>query len=128
MQERTDMSLTQDNQKTISSEKIPILQESEDWIAVAKAPRLLVHSHPRFPDEYTLVERLRDQFGHPIYTVHRLDRQASGLMIFAKRPGAVAGGLREFHRPPGLHLFVTGGPFDVSVSQVREMIRSRPLR
>ena len=57
---------------------------------VDKPPGLLVHANPRFPKEYPLLQRVRDQLGHHVYAVHRLDRQTSGCIIFAKESKAVS--------------------------------------
>ncbi len=76
--------------KTQTGPEIPVLKESDNWIVVAKPPCVLVHSHPRFPNERTVVERLEAQLGASVWTVHRLDRPASGCLIYAKKQEAVA--------------------------------------
>lgn len=53
-----------------------------EYIIVSKSPGLL--SVPeRFTDETSLKKMLRDRYGE-IYTVHRLDKDTSGLILFAK--------------------------------------------
>lgn len=65
---------------------ISILYQDQCIVIIDKPAGVLVHSHPRFPDEIPLVQRLRDQLGQPVWPVHRLDRQTSGLLIFALSP------------------------------------------
>ena len=59
-----------------------ILHQQNHLIIIDKPPGVLVHSHPFFPDEYPLIQRLRDQIGQMVWPVHRLDRQTSGCLIF----------------------------------------------
>lgn len=59
-----------------------IIEENEDWIALNKPPGLL--SIPdREGKEESLKQILREKYGN-IFTVHRLDKETSGLIIFAK--------------------------------------------
>ena len=68
---------------------LTILYQTHNIIIIDKPAGVLVHSHPRFPDEIPLVQRLRDQIGQPVWPVHRLDRQTSGVLIFALSPQMV---------------------------------------
>ena len=68
---------------------ISILYQDQRIVIIDKPAGVLVHSHPRFPDEIPLVQRVRDQLGQPVWPVHRLDRQTSGLLIFALSPEIV---------------------------------------
>ncbi len=61
---------------------LPILHQHKHCIIIDKPAGILVHSHPRFPNEIPLVQRLRDQIGQLVWPVHRLDRQTSGCLIF----------------------------------------------
>ena len=77
---------------------IEILFEDEGCVVVAKPPQLLTHGHPRFPNEVSLIERMQQQCGMPLYIVHRLDRGASGCLLISKSPERVAAyktGLQE---------------------------------
>ena len=65
---------------------LPILYQDQRIVIIDKPAGVLVHSHPRFPNEIPLVQRLRYQLGQPVWPVHRLDRQTSGLIIFALSP------------------------------------------
>ena len=61
---------------------IPILYCNQHLIVIDKPAGVLVHAHPRFPNELPLVQRVRDQLGQLVWPVHRLDRQTSGCLIF----------------------------------------------
>jgi len=62
--------------------QLEIIEETEDWIALNKPPGLL--SIPdREGKEVSLKAILQDKFGE-IFTVHRLDRDTTGVIIFAK--------------------------------------------
>ena len=65
---------------------LTILHQTDNLIIIDKPAGVLVHSHPRFPDEIPLVQQLRDQIGQPVWPVHRLDRQTSGVLIFTRSP------------------------------------------
>jgi 23S rRNA pseudouridine1911/1915/1917 synthase len=59
-----------------------ILFENEDFIVINKPPGLL--SIPdREGKETSLKQLLQDKYGE-IFTVHRLDRETSGIIVFAK--------------------------------------------
>lgn len=63
-----------------------IIGETENWIAINKPPGLL--SIPdREGKEISLKNILIEKYGS-IYTVHRLDKETSGLIIFAKNEDA----------------------------------------
>ncbi len=60
-----------------------ILYRDEYLVAVDKPPGLLVHRTRLAADEDdALLQRLREALGQHVYTVHRLDRPTSGVVIF----------------------------------------------
>jgi 23S rRNA pseudouridine1911/1915/1917 synthase len=62
--------------------KIQILEETDDFVVINKPAKLL--SIPdREGDEVSLKKILKDMYGE-IFTVHRLDRGTSGIIVFAK--------------------------------------------
>lgn len=66
----------------MSKQLFEILSENDDFIVVNKPPGLL--SIPdREGDEVSLKTLLKNKFGE-IFTVHRLDRETSGIIVFAK--------------------------------------------
>jgi tRNA pseudouridine65 synthase len=73
---------------------LEILYEDDDLFAVFKPAWLLVH-RGMGRDEDTLVDRVRDvQGGGKVHPLHRLDRQTSGVVLFARHPEA-ARAMRE---------------------------------
>ncbi len=59
-----------------------IIAENEDWIALNK-PSGLLSIPDREGKEISLKQLLREKFGS-IFTVHRLDKDTSGIIVFAK--------------------------------------------
>lgn len=67
----------------VNKSSIDIIFENDDFVAVNKPSGLL--SIPDRHDEElpSLLKTLREKYGH-IFTVHRLDRDTSGIILFAK--------------------------------------------
>lgn len=63
-----------------------IIEETEDWIALNK-PSGLLSIPDREGKEISLKNLLKEKYGN-IFTVHRLDKDTSGLIIFAKNEAA----------------------------------------
>ena len=59
-----------------------IISENDDWVALNK-PSGLLSIPDRAGKEISLKSLLKEKYGN-IYTVHRLDRDTSGLILFAK--------------------------------------------
>lgn len=56
----------------------------EHLIAINKPHDLLVHRSPIAADaEVFALQLLRDQVGHKVYPVHRIDRKTGGVLLFA---------------------------------------------
>lgn len=68
-----------------------IIAETEDWIAVDKPGDLPVHPSGRYFNN-TLQRLLQTQLGYNVHPVNRLDRETSGITLFAKS-GKAAGRL-----------------------------------
>jgi len=65
-------------------ETLPVLFQDEWLIAVHKPSGLLVHRSDIDRHETRFaVQILRDQIGHRVYPVHRLDKGTSGVLLFA---------------------------------------------
>ena len=74
--------------------RLRILFQDEYYIVVDKPAGFYVHppegygsgagESVRIPKSLNTLALLRDQLGHYVYTVHRLDRATSGVLIFAK--------------------------------------------
>jgi tRNA pseudouridine65 synthase len=74
------------NTLTHVNPSISILWQDETALAVNKPSGLLVHnSRYAGPREYSLRQMVGDQLGHPVYPLHRLDRPASGVLLFVKQ-------------------------------------------
>jgi 23S rRNA pseudouridine1911/1915/1917 synthase len=63
-----------------------IIEETNNWVALHK-PAGLLSIPDREGKEVSLKELLKQAYGN-IFTVHRLDRDTSGLIIFAKNEAA----------------------------------------
>jgi len=63
---------------------LQILYQDHALVAVDKPAGLLVHqTNPPEPDNQIAMKILRNQIGQTIYTIHRLDRPTSGVLLFA---------------------------------------------
>ena len=71
-----------------------ILYEDEAFVAINKPSGILVHRTRISEDRVFVLQLLRDQLGHRVYPIHRLDRATSGVLLFGKTPEA-AGKLGE---------------------------------
>lgn len=66
-------------------ETLDILYQDDALIAIHKPAGLLVHRSELDRHETRFaVQILRDQVGHHVYPVHRLDKGTSGLLLFAR--------------------------------------------
>lgn len=73
---------------------LKILWEDERVVAVSKPGGMLVHRTREAPDRRVVLQTLRRQIGTHLYPIHRLDRAASGVLLFAKTSEEA----RQFHR------------------------------
>lgn len=67
-----------------------LLAQGDGWVVVAKPPHLIVHRNAFTRREYAALQRLRDQLGRRVYPIHRLDRAASGCLLFATEQAMAA--------------------------------------
>lgn len=68
---------------------LPILHLCDRFVAIDKPAGMVVHRHEQHDDGAPAVlQTLRDQIGARIYPVHRLDRGASGVLVFALDPAS----------------------------------------
>ncbi len=65
---------------------ITVLYEDKSLVVCLKPPGLLSQDGP----EDSLPQALRDQLHRPVYPVHRLDRAAGGVMVYARSSRAAA--------------------------------------
>lgn len=80
---------------------LPVCYQDEHYIVVDKPSGMLVHRTALDPERDVALQRVRDQVGHRVYPVHRLDRPTSGLLVFAMSPEA-AEALAEAFRGRGV--------------------------
>lgn len=63
---------------------LQILYHDDGLVAVDKPAGILVHqTRTPEPNDQIAMKILRDQLGQKIYTIHRLDRPTSGILLFA---------------------------------------------
>ncbi|MBK8924121.1 MAG: pseudouridylate synthase [Saprospirales bacterium] len=62
---------------------LDILYADPYFIAVNKPEGMLVHRSRISADTVFVLQALRDQVGAPVFTIHRLDRATSGVLIYA---------------------------------------------
>jgi tRNA pseudouridine65 synthase len=62
---------------------LPVLFEDDAFVVVAKPSGMIVHRGWARDDDDAL-RCVRDQLGHHVFAVHRLDRGTSGTLLFAK--------------------------------------------
>jgi tRNA pseudouridine65 synthase len=64
--------------------QLDILFEDPHFIAINKPQGMLVHASKISEDSVFVLQTLRDQIGAPVFTIHRLDRATSGVLIYGK--------------------------------------------
>jgi tRNA pseudouridine65 synthase len=76
---------------------LEIIYEDAHYVAINKPNGLLVH-RTRIAEEKKefALQLLRDQLGYHVYTVHRLDRGTSGVLLFAKTAEAATPVMKAF--------------------------------
>ena len=62
---------------------LPVLYQDDRLVAIAKPSGLVVHRSAQAHDSVNCISLLRRQLGRFVFAVHRLDRGASGVLVFA---------------------------------------------
>ena len=62
---------------------LEILYGDDHYVAVNKPAGLFVHPTKLSPRETSCLPKLRKQLGQDLFTIHRLDRATSGVLLFA---------------------------------------------
>ncbi len=76
-------------QEHLILDRLEIIYQDDIVVAINKPPGLLVHrSRIDFHETRFALQMLRDQIGQRVYPVHRLDKAASGVLLFALTPAA----------------------------------------
>lgn len=105
-----------------------IIQETQDWIAINK-PSGLLTIPDRVGKDISLKKILKEKFGD-IFTVHRLDKDTSGLVVFAKNEEAHKHLSKQFEARETRKIYnglVLGRPFQAS-GVVNEPIAEHPVK
>jgi tRNA pseudouridine65 synthase len=68
---------------------LPVLTQGDDYVVVAKPPLLLVHRTGACQERDAALQRVRDQMRRHVFPIHRLDRSASGCLLFGTEPRGV---------------------------------------
>ncbi len=103
---------------------IPVLFQDADLVAVDKPAGLLVHRTPMSGDRIALHQLLAAQLGERLFGVHRLDRGASGVLVFG-RSAEAARTLHSALRSPTSAKIYLAVVRDVAPEQLRI---DRPLK
>lgn len=65
---------------------LPVLDQGDGWLIIGKPPHLLTHKTAMSSDRIAALQWVRDQVGCRVHAIHRLDRPASGCLLFATDP------------------------------------------
>lgn len=60
-----------------------VVARGERYICVAKPPWIVVHRTADMPHASAALQRVRDMVGRQVFPIHRIDRPASGCLLFA---------------------------------------------
>ncbi len=97
--------------------EVEVLLRDDALVIVDKPAGLIVH-RGWADDEVAMLQLVRDAVGQHVYPAHRLDRGASGVLVFALSP-AVARALQEQWTAGAVHkryvAIVRGNPPDAAV-------------
>jgi len=64
--------------------ELSILYQDDELVAINKPHGLAVHASPMIGNtDIFALQLLRDQLGHYVYPLHRIDRKTSGILLFA---------------------------------------------
>lgn len=110
---------------TTATSSYPIAFEEHQELVIVQKPAGM-NTHRPDPDKPGLVELLQTQLSSPLYVVHRLDKETSGLLIFAKtaRTAETLRNLFENGKVQKEYLFLTEArlPPDVVTMQIESEI------
>lgn len=79
----------------MAKKSLEIIHEDDHLVVVNKAPDSLTIPDRFDPHKFNLMTELKKSFGE-IYVVHRLDKETSGILVFAKTPEAHKSLNRQF--------------------------------
>lgn len=105
-----------------------ILAERSDWVAIDK-PSGILSIPDRLGKERSLKTWLAERYGN-IYTVHRIDRDTSGLIVFARTPEAqqVLSTQFENRETEKVYLGIVAGCPSQATGRIEAPIAEHPAR
>eukprot|EP00551_Chaetoceros_affinis_P008192 CAMPEP_0203662882 /NCGR_PEP_ID=MMETSP0090-20130426/687_1 /ASSEMBLY_ACC=CAM_ASM_001088 /TAXON_ID=426623 /ORGANISM="Chaetoceros affinis, Strain CCMP159" /LENGTH=831 /DNA_ID=CAMNT_0050525721 /DNA_START=408 /DNA_END=2900 /DNA_ORIENTATION=- len=75
------------NKKSIKEDNVQVLSMGDTYVVVGKPPRVVVHNSSwtakRRNEPTPMLQQVRDALGRKVNPLHRLDRSASGCLVFA---------------------------------------------
>ena len=83
-----------------------IIHEDDAFVIVGKAPFTLTIPDRYAPEKYNLYHQLKKKYGD-IYIVHRLDKETSGILIFARTEEAHKNLSRQFQQRTVEKIYLT---------------------
>ncbi len=75
---------------------LDIIYRDDRLVAIDKPDGLLVHKARQSSDHVYALQLLRDQIGHFVHPIHRLDRATSGVLLFALDPDTARAVCEQF--------------------------------
>lgn len=103
-----------------------IISETNNWVALNK-PSGLLSIPDREGKEVSLKTLLKEKYGE-IFTVHRLDKDTSGLIIFAKNEIAHKFLSQQFENRKTVKIYhglVLGSPLQKKAALMRLLLNTR---
>lgn len=90
---------------------LPLLYQDDRLVAIDKPSGLVVHRSAQARDSVNCISLLRRQLGRFVFAVHRLDRGASGVLVFAldREAGQVLSATFAEHRALKQYLALVRG-------------------
>jgi len=89
---------------------LEVLFENEHMIAINKPHGLAVHKSKLVRNTTVFaLQLLRDQIGHYVTPIHRIDRKTSGVLLFSKTPSETAAIQNELQKSDKTYLAIVRG-------------------
>ncbi|MEO6219134.1 MAG: RluA family pseudouridine synthase [Ginsengibacter sp.] len=108
---------------------VEIIFENNDFVALNKAPGMLTIPDRHDESQLSLYKKLQQQYGK-IFIVHRLDRDTSGLILFAKKEEThkYLSQLFEQRKIEKIYLGIIYGSLTLKNGSINEPIVEHPFR
>ena len=76
------------NAEACHNRRVELVFSDEHYVAFDKPSGVVVHRQPGDREERPALQRARDHVRQHVYPIHRLDRSASGVLVFGRTPDA----------------------------------------